>query len=452
MKTGKWFWHGAVLVTLAALIYFKVHAHPGADRQQFPRRPITVVVPFAAGGGSDLFARIMQKAVSDNDLLTEPLVILNQGGGSGTIGSRTVKHAKPDGYTILCLHDALITAKLSGKVNYGPEAFEPIAATGDITLVVVVHAESPYMGLADLLGKAKAQPRQIRLGTNLGAPAHFAALQLERGFPGAQFRFVQSGGGQKRYALLIGKHVEVGVFSLAEYMAYRSDGRIRALSVLTPERSSALPDVPTAREQGVDLVSGNMQYWWAPKGTPKERVAVIASALEKAMQTPFVKNKLEDLWINSVFLKGADLQAMIGKQTEKLATVKVRPSVDLPDFPALVMVIVAVLVIVVLIQTWRDSRNRAADMSDTSIAVQAEGDSPPRWLTALACFMLLCAYVAVLGQGWGYVPATAVAVFLIGGAMARGQRRQSLVLAEIACVIALGTQAVCQYVFALVLP
>ena len=96
---------------------------------EFPRKPIKVVVPFGPGGDSDTFARIMQKTIRDHELLPEPLVILNVPGAGGTIGSRRVRDAAPDGYTILNLHEGIFTSKYAGRVSYGPEAFRPIAAT-----------------------------------------------------------------------------------------------------------------------------------------------------------------------------------------------------------------------------------------------------------------------------------------------------------------------------------
>ncbi|MCH7592696.1 MAG: hypothetical protein IH989_07960, partial [Planctomycetes bacterium] len=101
-----------------------------------PARPIRIVVPFAAGGGTDLFARIMEEAIERNRLLPQPLLITNVDGAGGTIGSRRVKNAKPDGYTVLLLHDAIVTARYAGKAPYGPEAFVPVAATGELGLVL----------------------------------------------------------------------------------------------------------------------------------------------------------------------------------------------------------------------------------------------------------------------------------------------------------------------------
>ena len=136
---------------------------------EFPERPVDVVVPFAAGGGSDTFVRILQKAIRENDLSPQPFVVRNAGGAGGTIGSRRARDAKPDGHTILCLHDGIYTAQHYGTAEWGPADFEPIAATGRSGVVVAVAEDSPYENLAELMADAKERPYRVVCGTNLGA-------------------------------------------------------------------------------------------------------------------------------------------------------------------------------------------------------------------------------------------------------------------------------------------
>ncbi|MEQ9070147.1 MAG: tripartite tricarboxylate transporter substrate-binding protein, partial [Gimesia chilikensis] len=127
-------WHTTAVLAIMGMLVFQYSGFFTNQQglTQFPQRPIQAVVPFSAGGGTDLFARIMQKAITEDQLLKQPFVIINQPGGSGTIGSRYVKQARPNGYKILCNHEGIITSKYSGKVNFGPEAFEPVAQTGEI--------------------------------------------------------------------------------------------------------------------------------------------------------------------------------------------------------------------------------------------------------------------------------------------------------------------------------
>jgi tripartite-type tricarboxylate transporter receptor subunit TctC len=131
-----------VFIPLAKLIFIKLVFFCSLQGD-YPSKPITVIVPFAAGGGSDVFVRIFQNAIRKNDLCPQPIVIKNIAGAGGTIGSRTARNAKPDGHTILCLHDGIYTAEHYGNADWGPDDFEPIAATGRSGVVVAVKKTHP---------------------------------------------------------------------------------------------------------------------------------------------------------------------------------------------------------------------------------------------------------------------------------------------------------------------
>ena len=240
-----------------------------------------VVVPFGAGGGSDTFGRIIQNAIRENKLLPQPFVIVNVPGAGGTIGSRRVKNTRPDGYTIMLLHEGILTAKHSGQAPFGPEAFTPIIGTGDATQVIAVATDSEFNDLNTLMDATVERPAELVFSANIGAPSHFAGLMLQDRREGAEFRYTQNGGGAKRLAAILGGHVDVSAFSIAEYVQFRDSG-VKALALLGSERHPDLPELPTAGEQGFDVISQNMQFWWAPIGTPAERIEVLADAIEAA--------------------------------------------------------------------------------------------------------------------------------------------------------------------------
>ena len=135
-------WRETPRLTLTICLALSLLTLNGCSNQSrprsYPHRPIKLVVPFGPGGGTDTYARIIEKAIEDENLLPVPLVIINLEGAGATIGSRRVKNARPDGYTMMVLHDAILTAKYSGTVNYGPEAFKPVAATGEVGMIVAV--------------------------------------------------------------------------------------------------------------------------------------------------------------------------------------------------------------------------------------------------------------------------------------------------------------------------
>ena len=224
-----------VLGTAACLMAMLLGCGGKGSGREFPRKPIKVIVPFGAGGGSDTFTRIIQRAVEKNELLPAPLVVINVPGASGTIGSRRAKNARADGYTILQLHEGILTSKYSGNAPFGPEAFSPIAGTGEMSHVIAVRDDSSYKSILDLTSAAAEEPHSIVFAVGIGAPSHYAGLMLEKAAGDAKFQFTQSGGGAKRFASLLGGHTDVTTFSLAEFLEFRSSGPSR---VGDPQRST----------------------------------------------------------------------------------------------------------------------------------------------------------------------------------------------------------------------
>ena len=316
----------------------------GAD---FPDKPITVIVPFAAGGGSDTFVRIFQKAIREEKLSSQPIVVKNVAGAGGTIGSRAAHDAKPDGYTILCLHDGMYTAQHYGNADWGPANFEPIAAIGRSGVVIAVKDNSPFQSLAELMDEAVQRPYELVFGTNIGAPNHYSAMFLQQGKPGAKFRFTQTGGGAKRLAQLKGGHVDLTGFSVGEYEQFKAAG-IRALAVLSEKREPSFPDLPTAKEQGVDAVHGLMQFWWAPKGTPPEQVAYFEDLLRQAMETETVQKRLASLHVDPIFQIGEPLRETIAERSANLKGIVVEKPPPLPPVHWMVLGLVVICGVIVL--------------------------------------------------------------------------------------------------------
>ena len=316
----------------------------------YPQKPITVIVPFAAGGGSDVFVRIFQKAIRKNKLCPQRIVIKNIAGAGGTIGSRSAKNATPDGHTILCLHDGIYTAKHYGNADWGPEDFEPIAATGRSGVVVAVKEDSAYDSLDELMEEARDRPYQLVYGTNLGAPNHYSALFLQNGKSGVKFRFTQTGGGAKRLAQLKGGHIDLTGFSLAEYQQFKDAG-IKALASLGEERESSFPNLSTALEQDVRATHNLMQFWWAPKNTPPERIAYLQNLLDKAMVTKEIKESFQNLHMDPVIQVGQELQKTISDRSQKLQGITIEKPTALPPLEWIILCMTAVCFLFVIRET-----------------------------------------------------------------------------------------------------
>lgn len=425
--------HLLACCAIVSLMVACLRGNLGGTEGTYPARPIKLVVPFGPGGGSDTFGRIIKRGIDEAELLPQPFVIINRPGGSATIGSRYVRDAKPDGYTLLLLHDAIITAKYSGKVNYGPEAFQPVASTGEIGMVIVVKESSRFETLTDLLQECKEKPDTVTNGVNLGAPTHFAGLQLEQAFEGAKFRFTQSGDGADRVQKLVGDHIEVSSFSVSEYVSFQSQG-IRAVAYLGAERCDALPEVSTAREQGIDVVDSNRHYWWFPKGTPQECTDYIAGVLQKAMQTEHVRDRLAELKMEPNFLQGQEFADYIDNQVAAAQKVGEQKKPDVPDIPAGVgWVIVACIVAMVV------ERRRPGSV------MPAESDSSKASLATMRTVGLLAAtaaYVFAMQYGVPFVWATLVFIPCGGFLLSQHKRSHALILVETSLLVAFGVQFV----------
>jgi tripartite-type tricarboxylate transporter receptor subunit TctC len=403
-----------VLLGLTTTSCKEAEAEAEADKANdgFPRKPVKIVVPFGPGGDSDTFTRIIQKAVEDHDLLPEPLVVVNVPGAGGTIGSRRVRNAAPDGHTILNLHEGIFTSKYAGRVTYGPEAFRPIAATAESNLVICVRDDSRFQQLDDLLKAAAEKPDSILFGMAPGTPTHFAGRRLESAGGKARFRMVPSGGGSKRRHDLIGKHIDVTPFSLSEFIGFEGSG-VRAIGYLAAERHPSLREVPTARELGYDVVMPHVHYWWAPKSTPDAVIKRIADMLEAAIATDYVRGKLAETKTEPLFLRDKELEAHLASREGEFQDVALVQYEGLPD------PVGPVIVLILAIGTWisvRGFNNK-----------EANKDSPFDWRHALLTLAILTGYL--ISMQWLNIPyPIATMIFIPVLAMATGARSPGTIL------------------------
>ena len=403
------------------------------SEEVFPRKPIKVVVPFGPGGDSDTFARIMQKTIRDHELLPEPLVILNVPGAGGTIGSRRVRDAAPDGYTILNLHEGILTSKYAGRVSYGPEAFRPIAGTAMSNLVICVREDSPFENLRDVLEAAAEKPDAILFGMAQGTPTHFAGRRLEKAGGEVRFRMVASGGGAKRRNDLVGEHVDVTPFSLPGYMGFEESG-VRAVAYLAAERHPELTEVPTARELGYEVVMPHVHYWWAPKSTPDAAVEKIADVLEAAMKTDYLRGKLAETKTEPLFLRGAALEKHLAEREGEFQDIALVSYEGLPD-PVMPMLVIVVLLGGVIAFRWFKGRVSSVN-------------TPVVWHHgALSCLVLTLYVISMQVAGVSYVFATMAfipALAFMGGARSK---RSIVTMAVLGMVLA----CACFFIFTKVL-
>lgn len=267
---------------------------PQALAQQFPDRPVTLVVPFAAGGSTDVVARIIAQKMSDD--LGQQVVVENVAGAGGNIGADRVARADPDGYTILMgtvATHALNPLILKTK-PYDPEKdFAPVSLLVVVPNVLVVNPELPAKDVQELIALLKADPEKYAYASSgNGTPLHLSG-ELFKAMAGVNIQHIPYKGAGPALNDVVGNQVPIMFDNLPSSSAHIKGGTLRALGVTTAERAASFPDVPTIAESGVP---GYETYTWnalfAPAGTPKEAIDRLNASANKAMTDPAVIEKM----------------------------------------------------------------------------------------------------------------------------------------------------------------
>jgi tripartite-type tricarboxylate transporter receptor subunit TctC len=279
---------GAIAALVLLLSTFSVTA------QDYPTRPITLIVPFPAGGGVDAVARIVADKLSH--ALGVPIVIDNRGGAGGVIGTRLAARAAPDGYTLVMSHTGTtsINPTLYANPGYDPRKdFTPIGLIASTPIVIMTHPAFPAKTIAELIAMAKAQPGKVNIGTPPMGTGGYLAGELFKATTGADVTIVLYKGTGPLTNDLLGGHVPVGFNVMAPAMGNLQAGTMRAMAVLGPQRSSLLPDVPTAAESGLPGFEAVLHYGLlAPAGTPRPIVARLNTELRKVVDSEDVKQRI----------------------------------------------------------------------------------------------------------------------------------------------------------------
>jgi len=289
----------ASLRTLAAAAALAVTglATPLAHAQaNWPTKPVTIIVPFPAGGGTDAFARPLSAALTKH--LGQQILIDNKGGAGGTLGAGIASRAAPDGYTFFMggAHHA-IAPSMYPKLDYDIEKdFVPVGLVSNVPQVIVVHPGKVAANtLPELLADMRANPGKRNYGSAGNGSSHHLAGELFKLQSKTFITHIPYRGAGPMLQDLIAGQVDMAFDGLGSSAGHIRGGRIKPIAVAATKRAAAFPDIPTAAEAGMpDYVVSTWYGMWAPKGTPKDAVDKMAAAMKTVMNSP----ELKQMWTN----------------------------------------------------------------------------------------------------------------------------------------------------------
>lgn len=282
-----------VWLAIAALSVsmFSACSGGGSGTSNYPDAPVTVIVPYDAGGGTDLVARALVDSVKGE--FPKGIAVENRSGGGGAVGMSYGQNSKTDGNIITMVTVELVTLPhtgTGGDISY--EKFAPICMVNSAYSAITVKADSPYNSLEDLI--ADAETRSLQVGNSgVGAIWHLAAAGLEQA-AGVEFTHVPFEGAAPAITSLLGGHIDAVSVSYAEVSSQVAAGELKVLAILAPERLEVIPDIPTAKELGYDISIGTWRGLAVPKDTPEEIVGWLETTFTEGVNSDFFTAFMKD--------------------------------------------------------------------------------------------------------------------------------------------------------------
>lgn len=289
---------------------------------RYPARPIEMIVAFPAGGGTDIgarsVARFMERHLGDGARLG----VINRHGAGGEVGWTSLAQSRADGYTIGFINaPAIVSMTVEKQTRFTIDSFDPIGNLVYDPNVLIVHKDSAFNNLSDMITYARANPGTLTIGTT-GAPGnseHLALLQVQIK-ANVTFNHAPFGGTAPLKTAILGRHVPVGAMSISETLQDARDGKVKILGLMAEERHRWAPEGLTFREQGVDVVAGSWRAIVAPRGVPEPILAQLREALRKAVTDPEYVASSEQSLVPLAYLDapalGATLRRMHAELTE----------------------------------------------------------------------------------------------------------------------------------------
>ena len=285
----------------------------------YPDKPVTVICPWTAGGGTDVLLRALSKEAEKH--LGQTINVVNQTGGAGAIGHNAIRAARPDGYTIGMITFELNSLPPQGLVPFTWKDFDPLMRLNADPAALSVRADAPYSTVRGFMDYAKANPGEITIGNSApGSVWHIAAgLAAEK--TGVKVKHVPFDGAQPAVTALVGGHIKAVAVSVAEVRSQAQAGNIKILGVMSHERDKQFPNVPTFKEQGVDVQFFTWRGLALPKGVPAANKAKIVDAYKKAFDTQSFKDFAAKASLNLAYQDSAEFTKFLDQNYKDVEAV-----------------------------------------------------------------------------------------------------------------------------------
>lgn len=299
-----------LFVLLLAACSSKSGSGDGSEADGYPKKPIQLIVPWDAGGDTDAINRIIAEELEK--VLDQTVVIKNIAGASGVIGAQEALNAQPDGYTLLAVHDSVPMSQITGQADFGYFDFKPIANMTSTYNMIATSPKNPWENMEELVEDAKKNPEKITYAASIGSISQLEPALIETAAD-IKFNIVGFDGTAQRMKAVVGNDVHLGSVSVAAGKDYFEDNRMKLLGYTGEERSPELPDIPTLKEQGIDVVSAVNRGILAPKETPDEIVEKLAGALEEVAGKDSFKERMAELATDVNFKKNGEYEELLKK-------------------------------------------------------------------------------------------------------------------------------------------
>ena len=300
--------------TLAALAATGLMPGLAWAQSGYPNRPVELIVPAGAGGGTDVLARAFAEAAKKH--LSQPFTVNNRPGASGMIGHGEMINAKPDGYKLTVVFAEIVIVPHLGLTKLSYEDFTPIAQLNADPAAITVRSDSPWKTLEEFLAASRAKPGELKMGNSgPGSIWHLAHAALEDKV-GVKYNPIPFSGAAPAVLSLMGGHVDAVAVSPGEVAAHVQAGKLRTLAVMADKRLKGFDSVPTLKERGIDLSIGTWRGLAAPKGTPADVLAVLSDVARKSADEPVLKEALDRLSMGWAYADAETFRANMKRDNE----------------------------------------------------------------------------------------------------------------------------------------